>query len=102
MHKDHEKVSQRLNKTFTEGNQANSELKLLRAKQKFYAMKNDATLLSNRIQMLQAEENKLMKKIQNTWKRADEILEIKWRNEQKFERKVQTKQLEEQKVEKAW
>ena len=36
---------------------------LLKAKQTYYAMKNDATLLSNWIAMLQNEENKLLKKI---------------------------------------
>lgn len=51
--------------------------------------------------MLAAEENKLMKKIQNTRKWAEEILEIKKRNEQKFEKKIHDKQLEESKVERA-
>lgn len=41
-----------------------------------------------------------MKKIQNTRKRADEILEIKRRNEQKFEKKMHDKQMEELKIEK--
>jgi hypothetical protein len=58
-----EKQVEKLNKTFQESHSEDSELKLLKAKQKYIAMKNDATLLSNRISMLAAEENKLMKKI---------------------------------------
>ena len=51
-------------------------------------MRQDATLLSNRIAMLQTEENKLLKKIQNTRKRAEEIMELKKRNEERFEQRL--------------
>ena len=40
-------------------------------------MDRDATLLANRIAMLQNEEDRIMKKINNTRKRAEQILEIK-------------------------
>ena len=54
--------SKKLNHTSTEYSE-DGDMRLLKAKQTYYAMKNDATLLSNRIAMLQSEENKLLKKI---------------------------------------
>jgi hypothetical protein len=47
-------------------------------------MDRDATALANRISMLQNEERKLMKKIDDTRKRADEITTLKQRNDEKY------------------
>ena len=61
-------------------------------------MKNDASLLNNRITMLQNEENKLLRKIQNTRKRADEIMMLKERNDKKFEQRILQKENEERRL----
>ena len=45
--------------------------------------------------MLQHEESKLLKKIQNTRKRAEEIMAIKQRNEKRFEERMKLKEKEE-------
>ena len=47
-------------------------------------MDRDANLLANRIAMLESEEYKIMKKIENTRKRAEQILEIKKNNEERY------------------
>ena len=54
---------------------------LIKLKQQKNVMDRDATLLANRISMLENEENRIMKKIENTRKRAEQILEIKKNNE---------------------
>jgi len=57
---------------------------MLKLKQQKKTMDYDATLLANRISMLQNEENRIMKKIENTRKRAEQILEIKKHNEERY------------------
>lgn len=47
----------------------------------------DAQLLANRIALLQAEERKAMKKIDETKKKAKEIMDLKIRNMQKEKEK---------------
>jgi len=49
----------------------------------------DAQLLANRIALLKQEEEKAWKKIEETRKRAQEILELRQANEQKFAAKEQ-------------
>merc|ERR1719335_1064274 len=47
----------------------------------------DAMLLANRINLLRAEEKKAQKKIEETKKRANEILELRKRNEDRNQEK---------------
>ena len=47
-------------------------------------IEQDANMLANRISMLQQEEEKIMKKINQTRKRADEIMKAKQRNDEMF------------------
>merc|ERR1719299_16429 len=49
----------------------------------------DAQLLANRIALLKQEEEKAWKKIEETRKRASEIMELRIANEQKFAAKEQ-------------
>merc|ERR1719333_773579 len=49
----------------------------------------DAQLLANRIALLKQEEEKAWKKIEETRKRAGEIMELRAANEQKFAAKEQ-------------
>jgi len=49
----------------------------------------DAQLLANRIALLKQEEEKAWKKIEETRKRASEIMELRSQNEQKFNAKEQ-------------
>jgi hypothetical protein len=62
-------------------------------------IENDATMLSNRIAMLQQEEAKIMKKINQTRQRADEISKIKQRNDEMFETKMREREAKLQKEE---
>ena len=51
----------------------------------------DAQLLANRIALLQLEEKKAMKKIEETKKKAKEIIDLKNRNAQAIKEKEQVK-----------
>ena len=68
---------------------------LLTAKKDYSIIHNDKILLSNRIIMLRKEEEKLMKKIKNTKEKATKILEIKQRNEDKFQERLEKQRMEE-------
>ena len=57
-------------------------------------LENDKTLLSNRIVMLRKEEERLMKKIKGTREKADKIMEVKKRNEERFKKKLEEEELE--------
>lgn len=57
---------------------------MLKLKQQKNTIDHDAILLANRISMLQNEENKIMKKIENTRKRAQQIIDIKKQNEERY------------------
>ena len=46
--------------------------------------------------MLQTEEGRILKKIENTRKRAEQILEIKKQNEQRYKTLIQVEQEKEQ------
>ncbi len=54
-------------------------------------METDTKLLENRILMLEKEEAKLLHKISNTRRRADEIIILKNRNEEYFNERVAEK-----------
>ena len=58
-------------------------------------MDQDANLLANRIAMLESEEYKIMKKIANTRKRAEQILEIKKNNEERYINLMKAEQMKE-------
>ena len=49
--------------------------------------------------MLRKEEERLLKKIKGTRDKADKIIEIKQRNEEKFNRKQEQEELEKLRVE---
>lgn len=49
--------------------------------------------------MLRKEEERLLKKIQGTRDKADKIIEIKQRNENKFNNKIEQEELEKLRVE---
>ena len=58
-------------------------------------MDRDANLLANRIAMLESEEYKIMKKIENTRKRAEQIMEIKKNNEERYLNLMKAEQIKE-------
>ena len=61
--------------------------KLLNAAHKQKHAEQDALLLENRIALLKKEEQRAWRKIQQTKKRADEIVAMRRENEKKLERK---------------
>jgi hypothetical protein len=64
--------------------------KLLESKAMRKKAEEDALLLQNRIKLLQLEEKKAMKKIDETKKKAQEIQELKQRN---FEAQMQKEEV---------
>ena len=52
------------------------------------SMDRDSNMLANRIAMLRNEEERLMKKINNTRKRADEIQTVRQRSEEKYNARI--------------
>jgi hypothetical protein len=56
-------------------------------------IEKDAEMLANRISMLQQEEEKIMKKIQQTRKRAEEILKAKQRNDELFDKRMREREM---------
>lgn len=61
-------------------NNSNTE-ELIKIKQERKKVENDAKLLENRINLLQIEEKKALKKIEETKKKAEKLKQIKLRNE---------------------
>lgn len=59
---------------------------------------HDAQLLANRIAMLESEQTRLMKKIDNTRKRADQINDVKRNNELRAKRLADEKERQDQEV----
>lgn len=59
---------------------------------------HDAQLLANRIAMLESEQNRLMKKIDNTRKRAEQINDVKRNNELRAKRLAEEKERQEKEV----
>jgi hypothetical protein len=56
-------------------------------------IEQDANMLANRISMLQQEEAKIMKKINQTRKRADEIMKTKQRNDEMFAKRMRDREM---------
>jgi hypothetical protein len=75
-------------------------LSLLKARNARKEIEKDATALANRISMLSQEENKLLRKIDETRKRADQILALKEINEEKYQSRVDVKKKEGEDVDK--
>ena len=53
------------------GSSSQNDYSILQLKQKKNVVHKDSQLLANRISLLQTEENRLLKKIENTRKRAE-------------------------------
>ena len=60
-----------------------------------FSIEKDATLLANRIALLQQEEMKTWKKIEETKKRAHEIQEVKKKKDERIMRKNEDLKLKE-------
>ena len=58
----------------------------------FYSVERDAQLLANRIALLKQEEMKTRKKIEETRKRAGEVMKLKQRNNEKVQEKMEKMQ----------
>eukprot|EP00347_Sterkiella_histriomuscorum_P010932 403374380 len=71
---------------------------LLKVKQTRQVMEKDEKLLENRIKMLENEESKLLKKIDQTRKQADKILQIKQQNEEQHRQKIQMQMQQDQNI----
>lgn len=56
---------------------------------------DDAKLLANRIALLKMEERKAWKKIQETKRKAEQVMQVRQRNEEDRMRKEQFRQLRE-------
>jgi hypothetical protein len=54
-----------------------------------HSIERDAQLLANRIALLKQEEMKTWKKIEETKKRANEVLSLKRKNEDKMKQKLE-------------
>ena len=54
-----------------------------------YSIERDAQLLANRIALLKQEEMKTWKKIEETKKRAKDVNDLKRRNEEKMNQKME-------------
>jgi hypothetical protein len=66
-----------------------SDLKSVgQAKNQRAMVEKDVELLHNRIKMLQMEEVKAMKKIEETRKKAEKIMELRRENDKKYEQKI--------------
>lgn len=65
--------------------------KLIEAKQARKKVEEDALLLANRIALLEVEDKKAQKKIQETRKKAQEIMDLKARNKESEQKKEDVK-----------
>merc|ERR1719454_2362615 len=63
---------------------------------------HDVNLLRNRLERLRQEERKALKKIEETRRRADQIIALKTRNEQNHLRKDLEAEYADQQLERAW
>lgn len=68
------------NRPTTQSSEGDFEAKLLESKLMRKKAEEDARMLANRVALLQLEEKKALKKIEETRKKAREILELKQRN----------------------
>jgi hypothetical protein len=62
----------------------------------FFRVERDAQLLANRIALLKQEEMKTWKKIEETKKKAAEVMRLKQKNEERIRSKVEKMQYENQ------
>ena len=76
---------------FLFGDRAGSGV-LLKLRNTKKSMDRDSNMLANRIAMLRNEEERLMKKINNTRKRADEIQTVRQRSEEKYNARIRIEQ----------
>ena len=60
----------------------------------FLSVERDAQLLANRIALLKQEEMKTWKKIEETKKRAGEVMRLKQRNNERIQEKMEKMQYE--------
>ena len=79
----------------TSGNQTmidlqSEEISYNQAKKIRQQIQKDVELLRNRVRMLQFEEEKALKKIQETKKKTRQILELKALNDKKFENQMRS------------
>ena len=70
------------------------------AKSKRVIVEKDVELLHNRIKMLQMEEQKAMKKIQETRQKAERIMELRKENDRKYEQKIRQQMKEQRQLKK--
>ena len=68
--------------------------KLAEAKQMRKQADEDARLLANRIALLKQEEMKAMKKIEETRKKAQDIMEARKRNEEKLRQREEARRMQ--------
>ena len=59
-----------------------------------YSVERDAQLLANRIALLKQEEMRTWKKIEETKKRAGEVMRLKQRNNEKVQGKIDRMQMD--------
>jgi hypothetical protein len=78
---------------------SNAEENLLNNHKTKQILQNDRILLSNRITMLRKEEERLMKKIKCTREKAEKIMAVRQRNEDKFNQRLQLHELEQKRQE---
>ena len=70
----------------------NPLIEILEDKKKLVRLSQDECKIRNRVRLLKAEEEKMLKKINETKTRAEKIFEIKERNEQKLIERMRYKQ----------
>lgn len=74
--------------------------KLLEAKLARKKVEEDAQLLANRIALLEVEDKKAQKKIEDTRKKAQEIMDLKARNKETEKQKQEFKKQKEEEIKK--
>jgi len=70
----------------------NPIIEILEDKKKLLRLSQDECKIRNRVRLLKAEEEKMLKKINETKSRAEKIFEIKERNEQKLTERLRFKE----------
>ncbi len=70
----------------------NPIIEILEDKKKLLRLSQDECKIRNRVRLLKAEEEKMLKKINETKSRAEKIFEIKERNEQKLIERLRFKE----------
>lgn len=70
----------------------NPIIEILEDKKKLLRLSQDECKIRNRVRLLKAEEEKMLKKINETKSRAEKIFEIKERNEQKLIERLRYKE----------